>query len=889
VALATGTRLGPYEVLAPLGAGGMGEVYRARDQRLGRNVAIKVLPDAVTTHPDRLLRFEQEARAAGALNHPGILDVHDVGSYQGLPYLVFELLEGQTLRDALAAGRLPLSKALDLALQIARGLAAAHDKGIVHRDLKPANVFVTTDGRTKILDFGLAKLGEAEPSRVDERAETDADTSQMLTDPGRLLGTAGYMSPEQVRGATVDHRSDIFSFGCLLYEMLTGRRAFQGKTTAETLASILHNDPPGLADPETGLPPGLRTLISRCLEKRPEERFQSARDLAFALETASASGDALRPPDVAEGRRARSGRLRRAVWGVAAVALLAVVAGGLSRAARAPTVAALAWTSRQITSDPGWEAEPALSPDGSLVAFSSDRSGNPDVWVVDTRAGTPLRLTDDPASDRSPAWLPDGRALLFVSDRGGSPAIWKVARLGGASELLLQDAEAPAVSPDGTRLAFCRRNAGGIKRIAVAPLADVSRATVLTTDRDGLWNHEAPTWSPDGRTLCYADARDLWLVPSAGGNAQQLTQEGATDAHPAWSPDGRWIYFSSFRGGSWALWRIAPKGGSPERITLGTGPEAEPRLALDPSRIAYSTFLVNPDLAILDLKTGETARIQGRRNEGPPAFAPDRSQLVFSSNRGGSFDLWVQPLVDGRPAGEPRRLTDQPGNEVMPAFSPDGRWIAYGRVLEGQRDVWVVPSAGGPPSRFTDHPAIDLHPAWSPDGSRLAFVSNREGGHHVWVAPVSAGSPAGEPVQLTSGEGTDRFPAWSPDGQSIAFLRDIGPETEAWIVPVGGGGPARQLTRGAEARFLRWERARGTLLVSGAWGSRNLSLRRLSVPGGEALPLGRSVVLGGTDGEERAGVFDISGDGRYLVFVTEDVHSDVWILEPGTGSGVVRR
>jgi eukaryotic-like serine/threonine-protein kinase len=889
--LATGTRLGPYEILAPLGAGGMGEVYRARDQRLGREVAVKVLPDAVTAHPDRLIRFEQEARAVSALNHPGILAVHDVGDHEGLPFMVLELLEGQTLRDALAAGRLPLSKVLDRALQIARALAAAHDKGVVHRDLKPANIFVTRDGRTKILDFGLAKLEGREPSSDEGGDHTDdAATAQLLTDPGKMVGTAGYMSPEQVRGEPVDHRSDIFAFGCVLYEMVTGRRAFQGKTKADTLAAVLHDDPEGLTGAEGALSPGLRTLVSRCLEKNPDERFQSARDLAFALETASVSSEISRPAELALRRRPPRGRARQILWGVGALTVvLAVVVAVLSRSPGVFEPPSVGWTSRQLTSDPGWEREPALSPDGSLVAFSSDRSGNSEIWVIETHGGTPLRLTDDPANDRSPAWFPDGRALLFVSDRGGGQAIWKVPRLGGAAELLLENAESPAVSPDGSRLAFCRRDAHGLMRIAVAPLADLSRAVVLTSDQDGLWNHEDPAWSPDGRTLSYADARDLWLVPSTGGKARQLTNEGATDSHPAWSPDGRWIYFSSMRGGSSALWRIAAKGGAQERITLGTGPEAEPNLGPSGQRIAYSTLLVNPDVVILDLETGASTRIPGLREEHEPTFSPDGRRLVFSSDRSGSYDLWVQRLEGGRLEGEPVRLTEQPGNENVPAFSPDGRWIAYGRVLEGQRDIWIVPSTGGQPTRFTEDAAVDVEPAWSPDGSRIAFVSNRSGGYHLWAAPVSDAKPAGEAVPLTSGDWTDRFPTWSPDGDSMAFLRDIGEITEVWVLPTLGGGAPRQITHGAKACFLRWERGRGTLLVAGKWGAPAVSLRRVSTSG-DVLPLARAVVLGETEIQgEFVGAFDVSGDGRYLAFVKHEIRGDVWLLEPGGGSGSTRR
>src|SRR5262245_45498336 len=282
--LPPGTRLGPYEVTAPLGAGGMGEVYRARDARLGRDVAIKVLPVALAAHADRLARFEQEARAAGALNHPNILAIHDIGAHEGTPYLVSELLEGETLRDRLAGGALPVRKAIDLMAQAARGLAAAHERGIVHRDLKPENLFVARDGRLKILDFGLAKL--TAPDR-EGAVRQSAPTLQADTGPGAVWGTVGYMSPEQVRGNPVDHRSDVFALGAILYEMLSGKRAFRGASPADTVSAILKEDPPDLTEVVEAIPPALERVVRHCLEKNPNERFQSARDLAFNLEAIS--------------------------------------------------------------------------------------------------------------------------------------------------------------------------------------------------------------------------------------------------------------------------------------------------------------------------------------------------------------------------------------------------------------------------------------------------------------------------------------------------------------------------------------------------------------------------------------------------------------------------
>ena len=407
MALSPGSKLGPYEIIALLGAGGMGEVYRARDPRLGREVAIKVLPTSFCRDPDRLRRFEHEARAAGSLSHPNILAVYDIGMYDGAPYLVTELLEGATVRGRLQEGALAPRKAVDYSVQIARGLAAAHDKGIVHRDLKPDNIFICHDGRIKILDFGLAKLTEAESG---EGTVTSLEPVAQ-TGSGVVLGTAGYMSPEQVRGQKADRRSDIFSFGAVLYEMLSGQRAFKGATPADTASAILKEEPPDLLAAGRKIPPTLDRIVRHCLEKNPEERFQAARDLAFHLESISSgseSGVAALAP-VQEKRTAHP-----LLWMIAALAI-AVAAGG-------------AWWYRvktqsgdavvkflRLTDFAGLEESPAFSPDGKSVAFVSDSTGSRQIWIRLLAGGPPLQLTRSAGDHLEPRWSQDSASIIYYT------------------------------------------------------------------------------------------------------------------------------------------------------------------------------------------------------------------------------------------------------------------------------------------------------------------------------------------------------------------------------------------------------------------------------------------------------------------------------------------
>jgi Tol biopolymer transport system component/predicted Ser/Thr protein kinase len=854
--LAHGRRFGPYEILDLIGSGGMGEVYRARDTRLDRTVAIKVLTVAASNRPKARERFERERRAISSLSHPHICAVYDVGHEDGIDYIVMEYLEGEPLSRRLA-GSLRLEHALRYAVEIASALAAAHRAGIVHRDLKPGNVMLTASG-AKLLDFGLAKLLH-DPS-------SDA-TADAITVEGQMVGTLAYMSPEQVEGRAADARSDVFSFGTMLHEMLTHQRAFDG-SSAHVIAAILSSQPPAPSTIQTLCPPEVDHLVARCLAKDADERWQDARDLHLELKWAAARVPAAKTL----GRRS----LRPLAWALAAALVGALVVGAVLRLSGEDPLPNA--SPRQVTMAPGWESDPALSPDGGLIAYASDESGNTDIWIVDVRGGTAIRLTDDPASDTHPAWYPDGSALAFTSDRGGGSAIWKVLRFGGAPSLLVPDAVDAALSPDGSQIAFARSSTAGTFRIWIAPLADPSQARVLTGDGDGFWDHRDPAFSPDGRTLCYHAERDLWLVPVQGQGARRLTTDDERDIEPVWSPDGRYVYFSSLRGGAYALWRVPAGGGGgrARRATAGTGGERHPSLSHDGRRLAFATFSANPDLTLLDLTTGTEARLRGL-STGSPEWTPDGRSLVFSSVRiGGRYDLWAQSIVGMDAVGPPRRLTDHPGSVSSPAVSPDGRWVAYYRVLSGQRDIWIVPMAGGNPIQFTDDKAADFHPAWSPDGTQLAFGSDRGGSPRIWVAPVADGRPAGPARPVTTGATSDQAPAWSPDGSWIAYLGAASDRSaDIWVVDAAGAGPARMQATEGRARRVAWDRGAKALFVSGQWDPW-VSLRKYALETGKQILLDRPIRLGQNPDLIE---FTISRDGRIVAFTKDESRGDVWALE----------
>jgi Tol biopolymer transport system component len=877
MALAAGTRLGPYEILALLGAGGMGEVYRARDERLGREVAIKVLPAALSQDADRLRRFEQEARAAGMLNHPNILIVHDIGTHDGAPYIVSELLEGATLRARLDEGPLPVRRSVDYALQMARGLAAAHEKGIVHRDLKPENLFLTGDGRLKILDFGLAKLRPAPPVGG---VDTEAPTNLPHTDPGVVMGTVGYMSPEQVRGQEADHRADIFAGGAILYEMLAGQRAFQGKSAVETMHAILRDEPPGLAEMGRNIPPALERIVQHCLEKGPAARFQSAGDLAFNLEALSAASGSTLAARAAVTRRLE--RRKLLAWAVAAVLLLAALPFVAAYFRRAPTEAGAIRFSIPLPKNVTFTTDPerhylSVSPDGRHLAFAAISEGRALLWVrpLDALRALPLAGTD---GAHSPFWSPDSRFIGFFAEG----KLKKVAASGGPPQTLCQAPVTTRVgtwSREGTILFPVRGE--GIYRVSAAGGAP-TQVTKIDPSRNERM-HSWPHFLPDSRHFLYLATADyqsdtIYLRSLEAGEARAVVQarsrveyitpgyllyvrEGTLLAQPfdagglrlagdpfpiaervVFQPTGHAAFSASENGvlvyqtGESAT-RLVWFGRTGQEIGSVGPPGDYRRLGLSPDgqRVAVTVF--DPRAGAADLYLYELAREMGARFtfdpgfEGAPVWSPDGRQIVFTSDKNGPPDLHLKALSG---AGSDEPLLQLPGRQQALDWSPDGRFIIYREDVDPKTgyDLWVLPLAGDRrpvPLARTQFNETDAR--FSPDSRWVAYVSDESGRPEVYVQPFQGG---GERRRISTAGGS--LPRWRRDGKELFYL---GADNQLMAVPVKVG---EGVEAGVPAALFRIDPAAQADYDVAADGQRFLI--NAAVTGAESLPI--TVVLNWT-------------------------------------------
>ena len=881
MALTSGTKLGSYEILGPLGAGGMGEVYRARDTRLGREVAIKILPEAFAQDEERLARFEREAQLLAALNHPHIAGLHGLEEINGQRFLVMELVAGVTLASRT---RIAVRDALELARQIAEGLEAAHGKGIIHRDLKPANIRVTPEGQVKVLDFGLARGEEAAAS---SGSDSDSPTATFHTMGGSMLGTAAYMSPEQARGRPVDKRTDIWSFGCVLYEMLSGRRAFKGETATDSIAAILEREPDWSGLP-AGTPAGIRRLLKRCLAKERKQRLHDIADARIEIEEAIAQP---------QGEGAAAGKMdRKRLFAVAAVCVIAgalAVWAVLRRAGAAEKAATRLVQVSRLTHDPGHSEWPTWSPDGKLVAYSANRGGNFDIYVRRIEGGQDVNVTNDPGEDIQPAFSLDGQWIAFISTRSSRTGmvrigstfgmefrtlggdLWMARALGGPARRLAADANAPAWHPDGKHIAYI--SGSEYHRSILEVSTEGGGLRTVLEEKDSPWEITRVHYSPNGNWVTFGtvDPEQVMILAAGGGPARKLLDASTHE----WGPLGRRIYFlrRDNRGGTELdmLPVDAASGepsGKPQAVGMLTGVLTDMALGRDGRQIAVSELEGSMNLTRLPLDASgakpagpEEVLSEGRVIDRYPSYSPDGKHIAYSSDRLGGQEIWLLD-VEKR---ERHRLslpgTDQGAS--TPYWSPDGKKLALARVKSGgQRAVWLVAVDGSaaeeliPPAEGLGYGQI------SPDGSRLVF--SRRSGENLQLFVLDMKTRKQQ--ALTSSPGNKWEGVWSPDGKWIVYFSNAAGSIQVWRIPAEGG-REEQFTFGDDrmrhafysndGRWLYVQPNHGNILRMPAGGGKPEAVTHFP----------------------ESGLFieepTLSPDGRYIVYCRSNGGSSLWVLE----------
>ncbi len=863
-----------YAIVRKLASGGMGEVYLAEDSKLRRRVALKLLPPEFAADSARARRFVQEAHAASALSHPNIGVIYEIGETdEGVPFIAMEYIEGTTLDAKIAGKPLPVQEILEIAIEAAGALDEAHGKGVTHRDIKPSNLMITTRGHVKVVDFGLAK-------RTNDGGGDPETATRLKTDPGLVLGTVAYMSPEQALGLPVDHRTDLFSLGTVMYEMTTGRLPFIGRSVTETIELIGHAQPEAIARYNYGAPPELDRIIRKLHEKDPENRYQSARELEVDLRNLrrdSSSGERALPAPAPR-------RTRRALLLViaAAVAILALVAAALALRDRAPA-AKPELKLHQVTYQPGLESEPSLSKDGKFLAYTSDESGNLDIHVVPTGGGQAIRVTDSDADDAQPSWSPDGSKIAFVSARdhdgrltmplgvaslqvyvlGRGGDIFIMPALGGAPVKLVSDAYYPAWSPDGTRMAFTTAGLGESDVWVIGAAGGEPRRLA----RDLTFDYH-PTWSPDGTQIAYASldiaslAYSIRVVPARGGAPRAVVAENALLLRPVWSADGKTIFYSRTKDGATNVWKTRLDGNAAaaaERVTLGEGSDLFLSGPDDSGRLAFAAIRSRADIWELTVEGGALRQVTAETPvEDYASLSPDGTTLALTSTRDGSAAVWTANLEG--------KLLARIGEGSFPRWSPDGAWLAYSTISPA---TIVVQRPGDLARRTVVAGPVTILPEWAPDGRHLLLDRADGPMRSVFLVGFAGGT---ERRILGPVKTTGTSVEMSPDGKSLVYqANDAAGIRQCWTAPVGGTSP-RQLTRGAnECSHPRYRPGDpGSIVV--LENHKNILLRSLATGATRRL----------TDFQESNLVIDYpswSPDGTKIYFTMLRNVGDVFLLE----------
>jgi Tol biopolymer transport system component/predicted Ser/Thr protein kinase len=792
--------IGQYRIREMLGEGGMGIVYKALDTHLDRFVALKLLPPEKVSDSDRKDRFVQEAKAASALNHPNIIHIYDIDRQNGVDFIAMEYVDGKTLDQLIPRHGMRLNEVLKYSVQIADALASAHEAGIVHRDLKPGNVMVTDKGQVKVLDFGLAKLTNATALGDD----VPTRTMKPVTEEGKIVGTVAYMSPEQAQGKKLDARSDIFSFGSVLYEMVTGKRAFEVDSSISTLGAIIHKEPEPLG---SKVPHELKKVISRCLRKEPERRFQHMDDVKVVLEELKQESDSgtLETRETAKPRASR-----RLPWAasVAGALLMAIAGIWFVRSRTRTPEAQLAPV--PLTSYPGTESYPSFSPDGTQVAFAwcREQGKSCDIYVKQVGVEAPYRLTDKPAFEYNPAWSPDGRTIAFLRWLSPTSGALVVIPQRGGRERVLAELDVPiaheriyppylAWTPDSRWLIWPVFESNQKRWALYLVSVETGQQRRLTSPPADAIGDTAPAISPDGRTLAFARAsalevrQNVYLLRLGEGytplgDPQKLRSEIKWSEGLAWTPDGTEIVLASGPWGESGLWRMrTSESGTPRRLAFASENAFAPAVSRQGSRMAYVTARYDANIWSVELsKPGGRGGVPSKfisstRPEHSPAYSPDGKRIAFVSDRSGTAEIWICD----RGGSNPVQLTSLGADMVrVPRWAPNGESIAFEADPGGNQDVYTVNANGGVPRRLTADQGADEWPDWSRDNQSVYFVSGRGGTKEIWKIPVSGGNA----VQVTRNANAD-IPQASPDGSFLYYSKGSPHPMTVWRVSADGG------------------------------------------------------------------------------------------------------